>query len=84
MPNRNGARLIGGLAGVFLLTLLFVSYRARTFSYCASTGDRPQARVAGRGESCGPDEEPLEWQRLGWPGKLKLAATATAKALGAN
>jgi hypothetical protein len=38
----------------------------------------------GGAESCGVEEEPLEWQRLGWPGKIKLAAKASAKALGAN
>ena len=77
-------RVIGALAGVLLLTLLLVSYRAQTFHYCAGTGDRPQARVAGAAETCGPDEEPLEWQRLGWPGKIKLAAKAAGRAFGGN
>jgi hypothetical protein len=84
MPNRNGNRLMGAVAVMFLLALLLLSYRVRTFHYCAGLGDRPQARVAGSAESCGPDEEPLEFERLGWPGKIKLAARATAKAFGLN
>ncbi|MGO9258729.1 MAG: hypothetical protein ACLQU1_20775 [Bryobacteraceae bacterium] len=84
MPQRSGARVMGALTAVFLCAALFVSYRARTFHYCAGTGDRPQARVAGSAESCAPDEEPLEFERLGWPGKLRLAARAAAKAFGAN
>jgi hypothetical protein len=84
MPNQNGFRLFAVVAGVLLLTLLFVSYRARTFHYCAGIGDRPAARVADSAAPCRADEEPLEFRRLGWPGSLKLAAQATAKAFGAN
>ena len=79
MPKRTG---IGTLIAVLVLLLLFVGYRARTFHYCASTGDRPQARIVSG--SCAQDEEPLEWGRLGWPGRIKLAAATTAKAFGGN
>jgi hypothetical protein len=82
LPRQNANRLVGVIAGVLLLTLLFVSYRVRTFHYCASLTERPQARVAAGAESCGPEEEPLQFERLGWPGKIKLAARATAKAFG--
>lgn len=84
MAKRGHTPLWTGIAGILMLMALFVSYRARTFHYCASMGDRPQARVAGSAETCGPEEETLEWQRLGWPGKIKLAARTTAKAFGAN
>jgi len=84
MANRNGIGPIGTLAAAALLTLLFVWIRAHTFHYCASTGDRPQARIVGGSESCAQDEEPLDWRRLGWPGRIKLAASTTAKAFGAN
>jgi hypothetical protein len=53
MPNRNGIRLIGTLTVALLLMLLFVGYKARTFHYCAGTGDRPEARIVGSAESCG-------------------------------
>src|ERR1051325_12206858 len=82
MPNRNLASLIGALAGICLLTLLFVLYQGRTFHYCAGKGERPQARIVGSADSCGPDEEPLDWRELGWPGRIKLAARTTAKAFG--
>ncbi len=84
MPKPSGSRLMGAVAVAFLLAVLFVSYRARGFHYCAGTGNRPQARVAAGDEPCFPDEEPLEWQRLGWPGRVKLGARATAKAFGAK
>ncbi|SPE42315.1 hypothetical protein SBA3_5180001 [Candidatus Sulfopaludibacter sp. SbA3] len=42
------------------------------------------ARVADSAESCGPEEESLEFRRLEWPGPLKLAAQSTAKAFGVN
>jgi len=69
---------------VVLFIFLFIAYRARTFHYCASTGDRPEARITDGSEPCGPDQEPLEWRRVGWAGKIKLAAGAAAKVLGAN
>lgn len=84
MPNGNRIGLIVTLTVALLLMLLFVGYRTRTFHYCASAGDRPEARVVGGSQSCGQDEEPLEWQRLGWPGRMKLAASAAAKAFSAN
>jgi hypothetical protein len=84
VAQRNASRVLTGLAGVLLLAALFVSYRARSFRYCASMDERPQARIAGSGETCSPGEEPLDARRLGWPGRIKLAAKAAAKAFGAN
>lgn len=84
MQNRNWIRLIATLAGALLLTVLFVSYRARSFRYCAGTGDHPAARVVDSAGSCGADEEPLEIRSVGWLGRLKLAAQTTARAFGAN
>ena len=84
MPNRNGLHIFGAVAGVLLIVVLLVSYRARTFHYCAGLGGRPPTRVVEGSESCGPGEEPLDWLALGWPAKLKLAVQTTATALGAN
>ena len=84
MAARTGYRVTSALAAALLLGLVLVSYRARTFHYCATTGPRPEARVAAGEEPCRPDEEPLETGRLGWPGKIKLAAKAAAKVCGAD
>ena len=84
MPNRNVFRTVIGIAGVLLLSLAFVSYRARTFHYCAVLGDHPSARVMGGAETCRPTEEPLEISHVGGLGKLKLAAQTAAKAFGSN
>ena len=85
MPKQDRSRSsLAVVVGLLLLTLVLVSYRTRTFHYCAGTGDRPIARVVEGSETCAADEEPLEFKRLGWPGRLKLAAQTTAKALGAN
>jgi hypothetical protein len=82
MSNRNG--LVCTLEVLLVLALLFIGYRARTFNYCASTSDRPEARIVSGSESCGPDEERLEWRRLGWFGRIKLTGRTAAKAFGAN
>jgi hypothetical protein len=84
MPNRNGIGAIVAPTVAFLVMLLFVGYRARTFHYCAGTGDRPEARIVSGSQSCGRDEEPLKWRRLGWFGRMKLAANTAAKAFSAN
>ena len=82
MLNRNG---IGTLAVIVLvLIFLFIGYRAQTFHYCASIGGRPEARLVNGSEPCGPDEEPLEWRRLGMPGRIKLAVRTAAKAFRPN
>jgi hypothetical protein len=82
MSNRNG--LVCTLGVLLVLALVFIGYRARTFNYCASTGDRPAPRIVTGSESCGPNEEPLEWRRLGWYSRIKLTGRTAAKALGAN
>ena len=83
MPNRNGIGIMVTLTVALLLTLLFVGYRARTFHYCAGKGEF-RARVVAESQSCRQDEEPLAWRRLGWAGRIKLAASTAAKAFSAN
>jgi hypothetical protein len=78
--NRNG-QVLAVIAGVFVL-VFFVSYRVRTFHYCAGFADR--ARVVSAEEPCSAEEQPLDWNVLGYVGKLKLAGSTVAKALGAN
>lgn len=73
------------IAAVVLASIvLFIGYRARTFHYCASISDRPEARIASSSEPCGADEEPLEWRRMGWWARMKLSANAAVEAFGAN
>lgn len=72
------------IASVLLISLLFVSYRARTFHYCLGFRELAQARVVSSDEPCSPDEQPLEWEILGWASKLKLVGNTIVKAVGAN
>jgi len=84
MPHGNWFRFFATLVGALLLTLVFVSYRARSFHYCAGTGDHPAVRVVDSATPCGSDEVPLEIRSVGWRGRLKLAAQTTARAFDAN
>jgi len=79
--KRNG---LGILAAVLLLLLLFVGYRVRTFHYCVPVGGRPQARIVSGSETCGTNEEQLEWRRMGIPGRIRLAARTVGEAFGLN
>ena len=81
--NHNVSRVLAVLAGILVLLLLFASYRARGFHYCAEE-EEFHARVVSSDEPCGPDESPLEWRRLGWVSRLKLIGNTAAKAVGAN
>lgn len=81
MSNRNG--IVVAAVALFLL-VLFTAYRARSFHYCASLGNRPEARIASGSEPCGENEEPLYWGRLGWFGRAKLAARTVAKSFGGS
>jgi hypothetical protein len=83
MENHNISRVLAVIASIVVLLLLFASYRARDFHYCAEE-EEFQARVVSSDEPCGPDESPLEWRRLGWVSKLKLIGNTAAKAVGAN
>ena len=83
MENQNISRLLAVMAGILVVLLLFASYRARGFHYCAAEQEF-HARVVSGDQPCSPDESPLEWNRLGWGSKLKLIANTAAKAAGAN
>jgi hypothetical protein len=72
------------IASVLLISLLFVSYRARAFHYCVGFRELAQARVVSADEPCSPYEQPLEWEILGWASKLKLVGNTIVKAVGAN
>jgi hypothetical protein len=84
MQDRIVPRLLTALAGTFVLLVLFVAYRARTFHYCVGYEERDQGRVVSSTEPCRADEKPMGWKSQGWHSKLKLAGSTTAKALGAN
>jgi hypothetical protein len=83
MENHNISRVLAVTASIVVLLLLFAFYRARGFHYCAEE-EEFRARVVSSDEPCGPDESPLEWNRLGWASKLKLIGNTAAKAVGAN
>jgi hypothetical protein len=65
-----------------VVSLLFVSYRARAFHYCM--GFREKTRVVSVDEPCRADEQPLEWELLGYPARLKLVADTIVKSFGLN
>ena len=83
MENHNISRLLMIMAGILAVLLFFASYRARGFHYCAAEQEF-HARVVSGDEPCGPDESPLEWNRLGWGSTLRLIGNTAAKAVGAN
>jgi hypothetical protein len=83
MHKRNAA-ITEALAGILVLSIMFVSWRARTFHYCFGYGGRGAARVTSGAEPCAPDETPGDWRRAGWLGKIELVGTAAAKAFGGN
>jgi hypothetical protein len=62
-----------------VLSLIFVSHRARAFHHCM--GFREQTRVVSVNEPCRSDEQPLEWELLGYPARLKLVGTTILKTL---
>ena len=82
MRNRSITLMLAVVASMLAISLLFVSYRARAFHYCM--GFRQQARVVSFDEPCSPDEQPLDWQVLGYGSKLKLVGSTIVKAFGAN
>jgi hypothetical protein len=64
VENYNISRVLAVITSIEVLLLLFASYRARGFHYCAEE-EEFQARVVSSDEPCGPDERPLDWNRLG-------------------
>jgi hypothetical protein len=82
MRNHSMTLAFGIITGMLVISGLFVSYRARAFHYCM--GFREQARVVSTDEPCSPDEQPLEWEVLGYASRVKLVGSTIVKAFGAN
>jgi hypothetical protein len=72
------------ISAMFLLLVVFVTYRARTFHYCVEMGARPHSRLVGIDETCAPGEIPMEWQGLwremGMRSKLGMLVSTTVDA----
>ena len=87
MANQNPSRTLGLLAAAVLLIVLFVAYRARTFTYCVGFDDRSNGRAVPNAQSCGAGEREMErvdWQRRGLRSKIKLAGSTVARAFGVD
>ncbi len=82
MRKHSVSLILAVVASLLAFSLLFVSFRARAFHYCM--GFQEQARVVSIDEPCSPDEQPLEWEVLGYAGKLKLVGSTIGRAFGAN
>jgi hypothetical protein len=82
MRKHSVSLVLAVVAGILVFSSLFVSFRARAFHYCM--GFQEQPRVVSIDEPCSSDEQPLEWEVLGYAARVKLVGSTIVKAFGAN